>query len=293
MNIIYILSYERSGSTLFHNVLGQIEGFFSVGELRYFADRFHDTRPCGCGDKVTDCHFWRKVIAKFPNINMQTSKIPRYIKGQYLPIIFLPFSKILIRLIFSRHLTYINQLYKAIEGESRSLVIIDSSKSPIYCYLLSLIPEINLKIIHLIRSVYGVEYSLYKRKQTGHPKYQKHNPLYGSVRWVLSNIVSTKLVKKIGVPYKQIKYEQFILNPEKTVKLILDWLHMRDLNIDFIYKRGVTLYPTHSVGGSPSRHITGEVPLKLDIDWKKNLPQLYKTIISIIARPLLIKYGYY
>ena len=47
----------RSGSTLITTVLGQLDGCFAAGELRYLWQRgMVDNRPCGCGAPfVTSC----------------------------------------------------------------------------------------------------------------------------------------------------------------------------------------------------------------------------------------------
>src|SRR2546423_11254588 len=56
--ILYIAGWGRSGTTLFDNILGQLDGFFSGGELRYV----WEGRLCGCGVLVSECEIWSEVL---------------------------------------------------------------------------------------------------------------------------------------------------------------------------------------------------------------------------------------
>ena len=46
--VLYIAGWGRSGTTILGNILGQVEGMFSVGEIRFLwdAETFRDRR-CG------------------------------------------------------------------------------------------------------------------------------------------------------------------------------------------------------------------------------------------------------
>jgi len=51
--VLYILGWGRSGSTVLGNILGEIDGFFSAGELHYLWERsLVEGRACGCGRDV-------------------------------------------------------------------------------------------------------------------------------------------------------------------------------------------------------------------------------------------------
>lgn len=63
IKVLFIGGYGRSGSTLLDRMLGQMEGFFSAGELRYIWDRsFAENQLCGCGKPFKKCAFWSTVI---------------------------------------------------------------------------------------------------------------------------------------------------------------------------------------------------------------------------------------
>jgi hypothetical protein len=63
VKVLYIAGSGRSGSTILDNTLGQIDGFFSVGELRYIWERgLIEDRLCGCGERVHQCPFWAAAL---------------------------------------------------------------------------------------------------------------------------------------------------------------------------------------------------------------------------------------
>ena len=61
--VLFIGGYARSGSTVLDILLGQSEGFCSVGELRFIWQRgFVEDQRCGCGETFSQCPFWTRVV---------------------------------------------------------------------------------------------------------------------------------------------------------------------------------------------------------------------------------------
>jgi len=88
-----------------------------------------------------------------------------------------------------------------------------------------------------------------------------------------------------------IRYEDFVDTPKNVLYDILDYINEKK-NLDFINLNTVQLKPTHSVGGSPSRHNTGQITLQADEKWKKKLPEKISKIVDFWGKPSLRKYGY-
>src|ERR1700684_4694430 len=62
--VIYIAGTGRSGSTVLANILGEVEGLFAAGEVRYLWQRgLKEGRLCGCGLPVRECPVWSRVLA--------------------------------------------------------------------------------------------------------------------------------------------------------------------------------------------------------------------------------------
>src|SRR5688572_3140851 len=63
MRVLYISGWQRSGSTILANILGQLDGFVSTGELYYLWDYVWERNiRCGCGSGFHDCPLWKKVV---------------------------------------------------------------------------------------------------------------------------------------------------------------------------------------------------------------------------------------
>src|ERR1700732_3473702 len=63
--VLYIAGTGRSGSTVLANILGEVEGVFAAGEVRYLWQRgLKENRLCGCGLTVRECPVWSKVLAQ-------------------------------------------------------------------------------------------------------------------------------------------------------------------------------------------------------------------------------------
>src|SRR3989442_14068903 len=62
LRVLYIGGWGRSGSTLLDRMLGQVPGFFSLGEVReIWQSGLTENRPCGCGAPFPDCVLWTAV----------------------------------------------------------------------------------------------------------------------------------------------------------------------------------------------------------------------------------------
>src|SRR5580692_3233646 len=63
--VLYIAGTGRSGSTLLASLLGEVDGVFSAGEVRYLWQRgLAESRLCGCGVPVRECLIWSRVLAE-------------------------------------------------------------------------------------------------------------------------------------------------------------------------------------------------------------------------------------
>src|SRR5207249_8771406 len=65
VKVLYVAGSGRSGSTILDRILGQVDGFFSAGELCNLWGRgLLARRRCGCGTPVPDCPVWGAVLAE-------------------------------------------------------------------------------------------------------------------------------------------------------------------------------------------------------------------------------------
>ncbi len=63
--VLYIAGWGRSGSTILQNVLGELDGFFPVGEIVYVWERnLIGNRLGGCGARFRECEVWQGVLER-------------------------------------------------------------------------------------------------------------------------------------------------------------------------------------------------------------------------------------
>ena len=63
--VLYIAGTGRSGSTVLANILGEVDGVFAAGEVRFLWQRgLEEGRLCGCGLPVRECPVWGRVLAE-------------------------------------------------------------------------------------------------------------------------------------------------------------------------------------------------------------------------------------
>ena len=294
VKILYIAGFERSGSTIVNRILGQIEGFIACGELRdTWQNGLISNVSCTCGVKFRECETWQKIINQgFGDINQIDPQIiitqMKQIKAQVLLA-----SEDKIKSRFKEYLTYLEKLYLAIHHTTESKVIVDSSKSGWYGYVLKMIPQFKLYVVHIIRDPCGVCYSLQKHKLKKNPQSQWYNPVHASVSWDLKNLAVEYLLNSHNASYLRIRYEDFCVNPKLAIQSLLKFVQEETRELPFIDDFTVQMKKNHLLTGSPSsRSKIGTVKLQLDEQWKQEIKLTDKNLITSLTFPLLKKYGY-
>ncbi len=146
-DVIYIMSDNRSGSTLLENILSKSDECFSVGELAMLKGHLLKYGPgarwtynCACGNPLDECVFWSPIIAKlfepdkdnfFTSINWNF-KSKALAMNAVFPFFFKEkFSKICRTEANKKVIATLSQLYKEVSEKSRKKFIVDSSKNPL------------------------------------------------------------------------------------------------------------------------------------------------------------------
>lgn len=307
IKVLYISGFGRSGSTLFGNVLGQVEGFFHGAELRHVWDRgIIENWLCGCGSRFRECGFWKEVFREAFG-GMEKIEAPEMLRlhdvssrTPHIPLMLTRRGK---RLLAARAKTYpenLEKLYRAIQLNSGSRVIVDSSKNPSYGHTLSTLPGIDLYVVHLIRDPRAVTYSwLRKRVQTGAGK-NAQNPLYmrrytpasSVLRWGVRNVTSEMLWNRSSERYLTVRYEDFVARPQETVRAVLDLVQEVPSDLPFVSERSIQLGVSHTISGNPMRLQTGAVELRPDEEWRVKMRKGDRTLVTALTFPLLSRYGY-
>jgi len=309
--VLYIAGWGRSGSTIIGNILGQVPGFAHVGELsNVWTHGVVENSPCGCGAPFSDCATWSRVFGRaFGGIDVEHARRMMALNLQW------PNNKtLLLRAATGRALAPDNvdiaarrykkdlgRLYGAIEAETGADVIVDSSKVPSYAIALASLPDVDLRVVHLVRDPRATSYSWSRhidRSDAGRPLAMERMEMWESAaRWCSWNATTELLTKVLDRPTVRVCYEQFVREPTATLSAVLDLVAdvtpAEPLALPFISEREVALAPTHNVWGNHRRCRAGRVLIESDEEWKTKLSRVEQTMVATLTYPLARRYGYF
>lgn len=304
LKMIFIGGSSRSGSTLLDRMLGQIEGFFSLGEMYHIWGRsFIENQLCGCGKPFRECEFWNAVVREafggFEKIDAHRVLRLQHSVARTRHVPYLAFPRLRSREFDSALREYVeilDCLYKAIVKVSGSNVLIDSSKAPSHGFVLSEIPGVELHVIHLVRDSRAVVYSWQRKKRRPEIHWKEaYMPTLGVSKaiqeWILYNRL-TELLKEKASFYKVLRYERLVNEPKPVIMEFAKLLKpsIKELRF-FLAQNELLLKVNHTVSGNPMRFKYGKVEIQPDLEWTTKLPRLKRYLTAIFTYPLLRKYS--
>ena len=302
LKVFYIGGAGRSGSTLLSMILGNLPGFFAAGEVVDFWEHagIYKIR-CGCGDLLSECPVWSEVIAKVETTDSVSLKQIyqhkiRFDRTRHLP--FIKLNKTLRQNAQHQYIQALGFLYRNIYKIVGDQTIVDTSKTPVHLYYLSKIPDIDIRVLHLVRDPRAVAYSWKKRTKrdpanVGNPKTMaKRSYINSIIRWRLENRYIEYLGKKQKA-YHLLKYEDFIVDPFDTLKQALNEMGYLGIDDDLkiLTNDDFRLHQTHSVGGNPMR-FTEITTINKNTAWNSEMTPIVSYMLGMLAQPLIKQYHY-
>ena len=293
IDVVYIASNGRSGSTLLLRLLGTPERHVAIGELHdIWKDNWRTGETtCSCGKALQECEFWNAVMQEAfgefsENDAQHVLSLRRSTLGaRYLP--FLAFPNLRPKYYQRRLEEYaaiLGATYRAIQEVSGCDVIVDSSKRPTTAMALMEIPGIRPKMIHLVRDSRGCVYSWRKRG--------RRNAIFFAKRWAFNQLFSSFASRRFDT-YCAYRYEDFAANPRGVLADMAGSLGFsEDTVFPFVSDTDVILREGHVVSGNLNRFSQGEIAIRPDLEWKDRMPTREKLIVAFLTLPWLLKYRY-
>jgi hypothetical protein len=303
VKVLYVAGLGRSGSTILANTLGQVEGFFSGGELNFiWKHALIENRLCGCGRPSRECEFWGPVFeGEFGGQNEALAREMMRLqhsgaRTRHIPMMLTGGGREKIRERLGKFLENTGRLYKAIRSVSGSRVVVDTSKEPAYGYALGMVPGVDLRVLHLVRDPRAAAYSWAKKKRqpdsTDREFMHQKTPSQSAVLWDAWNAAIEVLWRETPEKYLRLRYEDFVSDPRRSFEDILKLTGEENAELPLVGEREVKLGISHTVSGNPNRFDTGAVELRQDREWQKKMKPRDKALVGTLTLPLLARYHY-
>jgi hypothetical protein len=307
VRVLYVGGLGRSGSTLIERLIGQLPGVCAVGELVHLWERgVTDDERCGCGEPFSQCPFWELVgkaafggwdeidISRVGALRAQVDRnrfIPALARRRLGPAT---------RRRLSEYTSYYARVYAAVAQVSGCDLVVDSSKHASLAFCLREAPDVDLRVLHLVRDPRAVAYSWsrqVRRPDTDRPSYMtRYSPATAAMQWNIQN-AAFGLLSRTGCPTMRLRYEDFTAEPEPTLRRVAGFagLPAQD-SYPFLTAGGTSVSAQlgggHSVSGNPMRFTTGLVPIRSDEQWRTHMPRAQQRAVTALTLPLMAGYGY-
>jgi Sulfotransferase family len=306
LKVLYIMGAARCGSTILDNILNEIDGFFSVGELRFLWERLHQGRLCGCGRAFEDCEVWSLILPEVLGSDLRA--LPAVLKRQKAisatwrtwPLLYAS-SRDNVTDDVQAYAALMSHLYQTIGRVTGARVVIDSSKRPWDAALLGVVNrsapmEISPFFIHLVRDPRAMAYSQLNVKANPdreQPAVMKPTGVTKSaLQWVRWNVTADAVrAKQREVPSMMIGYRDFCSDPVGISRAITEFVGEGDAGLPFSSDHAVSLEGNHTVSGNPDRFRKGMVTIREDNKWETQMKPRDKLIASALTLPLIRRYS--
>ena len=301
LKVLYIAGWGRSGSTILQNMLGEIAGFQPLGELCSIGHRYLEKHRCGCGEPLDACGHWKAILNRaFGRFDRpaarQLHRKLRIMRTRHLPVLLTSPGRQRVLEGNAESRSAIKRLYAAAHEQTGCKVLIDSSKDPLFGFLVTAVKSIDVYFVHLVRDPRGVAFSgqrsrrLHGRRDC--VRQSRPHPARTSIMWNFWNFAARRLLGKDPTRYMCLRYEDLIECPKESLQLILSLVGEPRDSLPFVSARTVRLGPSHTVGGNPARYRTGMVRLLPDNEWQGAMTLSDKSLVTALTWPLLSRYGY-
>lgn len=301
VDLIYIASTGRSGSTLLEILLGSFDNVWTMGEVYVLPWEIQKEKgTCGCGEELNDCGFWAPIISQFKNILELNGYIHRF-RDDYSTSKFFRFRE-LINILFrvsisdkqvlSDFCSANRTLFSAVKRggsayrNTKISYLVDSSKIFYRLFWLLHCESISTKVIHIVKDPRSFVYSKIKTDNRRLEKLRRAFRM--SVRYVIENHLIERIVRNIPKENTLfVRYEDLAAHPEKKLEEIARWLNLK-YQPDVI--TGFRSKENHGIAGNIMRHRMEGICL--DEKWRQNLGTILRRLVTVVTYFSARKYSY-
>jgi hypothetical protein len=287
VKVLHIAGLHRTGSTILANALGEVPGFFAAGELIYLSRTIALRDSCGCGEALTDCGTWTRILESafareddailglgFENWWLATHNLPRLMLADRRGDPDL-----------ERFRNALAAVCRAIAATTGAGVVVETSKRPTFGWLLRDAPGLDVYAVHLVRDPRATAYS-----------WQRANlwatPAGVGAAWTGWHAAISLQWMRRHDRYLPVRYEDFVRAPRRVLLDVLALVGESGSTLPFVDDHTLRLHPNHTVQANENRFRTGDVPVRADEAWRRQLPPRAALAAMATSWPLRLKWGY-
>jgi hypothetical protein len=298
---VYLTSPPFSGSTLFSFLVNTHPEIATVGEMTGIVkSKDPETYQCSCGEKIRKCLFWKQIAAQMEsrqfsfdpaffdttfqlgsnrfaqrvlNASLRSAKLED-IRDQLLK--FWPRQRHRLAYLVARN----KALAASILQVTGKTVFFDASKNPALIRHLHREPDVDLRVVHLVRDVRGTSLSRRKNKS-------ETNWCRSVNAWIrINRNIERQLGRLPAHRWMRIRYEDLCNTPSETLNRFFEFcgLEPHDLHLDFHSVQH------HIVGNRMRLAKIGQV--RLDESWRLTLNRDELACAKKLAGSMHSRYGY-
>jgi hypothetical protein len=243
------------------------------------------------------CTFWKRIVEADPDVfsRSHAERMRRAQAGllrvQRIHLLWTRAGRsYLLHRLPPFYLPTLARLYELIRLGAGGKVIIDSSKHPMYAWLIQQSGAAEVSVLHLIRDARAVAFSRTRRRPNPVGEEQvaylrQYSAPKAAMYWNLMNISVQALTRMLRRPSVRLRYEDLVEQPEPTMSSLV-----RAFGLGSTVTLGVDAQ-SHQLSGNPDRfsQLGGIRP---DMEWKVGMKTLDYALVSLLSSPLLKVYGY-
>jgi hypothetical protein len=267
--VIYITGLGHSGSTLLSLILAKhsrVVGFGAIADI-LVGNELEQMRQrgsiCTCGSRIDECSFWRKVASKL------NGSVKHDITAQY------------------------QKVLETVENDfGTNCIAVDSSKGIRPLKILHDTPNINVKVLYMIKDVRSYTVSMIDNAKTDRSKRKRAKKVRNFIRlpdfarlsfyyfvlWYLKNKRIQLFLKKHNMEYFQLGYEELCLYPNVIIEKICNFLG-EEPEPSLLSCLPFANYRNHIMGGNRMRRQSTKQKLSYDNRWFYRTEWLLPTLV--------------
>jgi hypothetical protein len=323
IDYVYILGASHSGSTLLALLLNAHPDVATIGETAPGRMGDVDTYRCSCGELIQKCPFWTSIARRMQE------RYPDFSLSDFGTRFEFPSSRLINRILRCEHrgvllecvrdmalglsprwrrsqraiMARCHDLAVAVLAESGRHVFVDSSKLAHRLKFLLRIPNLNIKVVHLVRDGRAVALTYMKQDEFADSREPSRRrggrgmaaePTAASLsmeraanEWLCSLRSAEHLLARLDKSrWIRVHYEELCRNPDATLKSIHRFLGT-DPRYALSNFRGVG---HHIIGNGMRLDTTSEIVL--DERWREELQEQDLQAFDKVAGEAIARYGY-